>query len=388
DAVLRGVDGEQCVYVDPGGQPVAAAKRVDPLPGHDLRLNVDLSMQRVATKALAKAVRTSPGDLGAAIVMDARTGAVKALASVPSYDNNVYSPPVDMQELRNVGEGPGLPMFNHATQVAAPPGSTFKIVVASANMKYGALPPEQVVPTGAAYTYGGHTFHNWEAMGPHNMIQAIQMSDNVYFYKLAAQLGPHKIAYAARHLGVGSTTGIDLPGEAAGFLGTPKTVDEIGGYWYPGSTVLMGIGQGAVTATPLQLSRWTVGVGTGKMVTPQLAATYGGTQNIPISGTEPKRLPFANKLGPVRKGMLASATAGTGAQIAELPITALTKTGTAQDPAAPNGGTNAWFSALVPAENPRLVITAMVRSGGYGAAVSGPVVTRILEHYLKQDRGT
>lgn len=383
DAVLRGVDGKQCVYVDPGGRPVAAAERVDPIAGHDLRLNLDLSMQRVATKALAKAVRKSPGDLGAAIVMDARTGAVKTMASVPSYDNNVYSPPVDMDELRKVGKGPGLPMFNHATQVAAPPGSTFKIVVASANMKYGALPPGQVIPTGGAYTYGGHTFHNWKPMGPHNMFQAIQWSDNVYFYKLAAQLGPRKIANVARHLGIGSPTGIDLPGEASGFLGTPKTVSEIGGHWYPGSTVLMGIGQGTVTATPLQLSRWTVGVGTGKLVTPQLAGSYGGEQNIPITGTEPKRLPFANKLGPVRKGMRKSAAEGTGGQLAKLPITAMSKTGTAQDPSAPNGGTHAWFSALVPAENPQLVVTVMVRSGGYGSAVSGPVVTRILEHYLK-----
>ncbi|WP_034269192.1 FtsW/RodA/SpoVE family cell cycle protein [Haloechinothrix halophila] len=383
DAVLRGVDGKQCVYVDPGGRPVAAAERVDPIAGHDLRLNLDLSMQRVATKALAKAVRTSPGDLGAAIVMDARTGAVKTMASVPSYDNNVYSPPVDMDELRNVGKGPGLPMFNHATQVAAPPGSTFKIVVASANMKYGALPPGQVIPTGGAYTYGGHTFNNWKPMGPHNMFQAIQWSDNVYFYKLAAQLGPQKIANVARHLGVGSPTGIDLPGEASGFLGTPKTVSEIGGHWYPGSTVLMGIGQGTVTATPLQLSRWTVGVGTGKMITPQLAGSYGGAQNIPIASTEPKRLPFANKLGPVRKGMRKSAAEGTGGQLAKLPITAMSKTGTAQDPSAPNGGTHAWFSALVPADNPQLVVTVMVRSGGYGSAVSGPVVTRILEHYLK-----
>ncbi|GAA5112498.1 FtsW/RodA/SpoVE family cell cycle protein [Haloechinothrix salitolerans] len=383
DAVLRGVDGKQCVYVDPGGRPVAAAERVDPIAGHDLRLNLDLSMQRVATKALAKAVRTSPGDLGAAIVMDARTGAVKAMASVPSYDNNVYSPPVDMDKLRKVGKGPGLPMFNHATQVAAPPGSTFKIVVASANMKYGALPPGRTIPTGGAYTYGGHTFNNWKPMGPHNMFQAIQWSDNVYFYKLAAQLGPQKIANVARHLGIGSPTGIDLPGEASGFLGTPKTVSEIGGHWYPGSTVLMGIGQGTVTATPLQLSRWTVGVGTGKLVTPQLAGSYGGAQNIPITGTEPKRLPFANKLGPVRKGMRLSAAEGTGGQLAKLPITALSKTGTAQDPSAPNGGTHAWFSALVPAENPRLVVTVMVRSGGYGSAVSGPVVTRILEHYLK-----
>ena len=388
DALLRGVDGRQCVYVDPLGNPVAAAGRVDPIPGHDLRLNLDLSMQRVATNALAKAVHSSPGDLGAAIVMDARTGAVKAMASVPSYDNNIYSSPANLKAIRQQSSRPGLPLFNHATQVAGPPGSTFKIVVASANARngYKALAPSTVIPTGGAFYYGGHTFGNWEVLPPANLTDAIQWSNNVYFYKLALMLGPERIARTARLLGVGSPTGVDLPGEEGGYLGTPKSVEAEGGYWYPGSTVIMGIGQGPVTATPLQLSRWTVGVATGKMVTPQLAGSYGGTQNIPIVGAPPERLPFADKLGPVRKGMRASAAAGTGGQLASLPITALSKTGTAEDPTAPNGGTHAWFSAVVPAENPRLVVSVFVRSGGYGSEVSGPVVTRILEHYLENRR--
>lgn len=382
DAVLRGVDGEQCVYVDPTGRPVAAAERVDPIAGHDLRLSLDLSLQRVAHKALAKAINTSPGDLGGAVVMDARTGSVLALASAPAYDNNVYGPPADVAALKRQAEAPGLPMFNHVTQVAAPPGSTFKIVVASANSVYGAISPTQVIPTGGAFNYGGHTFHNWEPMGPHNLVQAIQRSDNVYFYKLAAQLGPHKIAKVADQLGVGRPTGIDLPGESSGYLGTPETVRESGGTWYPGSTVLMGIGQGSVTATPLQLARWTVGIYTGRMVTPQLGTSYGD-DGVPVPTAKPERLAFAGKLGAVRKGMRASATAGTAGQLAELPITAAAKTGTAQDPSAPNGGTHAWFSAVVPAEKPEIVVTSFVRSGGYGSQVSGPVVKAVLEHYVK-----
>jgi len=382
DAILRGVDGRQCVYVDPIGRPVAVAERVDPVRGHRLRLNLDLEMQQVAGRALIKAVRTSGGDLGGVVVMDARTGGVLTMASAPAYDNNMFGPPADVDAMRRAAKADGLPFFNHVTQVAAPPGSTFKIVVAATNSVYPAVSPTEVVPTGASFTFGGHVFSNWKPLGPNNLMQAIQWSDNVYFYKLALRLGPEKIATVARRLGVGQPTGIDLPGEVAGYLSTPKEVRAAGGQWYGGSTVIMGIGQGPVTATPLQLARWTVGIGAGRMVTPHLGRSYGADSNS-LRAPRPARVPFANKLEPVRKGMRASFEAGTGAQLAELPITGLTKTGTAQDPSAPKGGTNAWFSALVPAEKPEIVVTAFVRSGGYGSATSGPVVKAILEYYLK-----
>ncbi|CRK53254.1 putative penicillin-binding protein 2 [Rhodococcus sp. RD6.2] len=383
DALLRGSDGKQCMYVDPSGRPVAAGERVDPIRGHDLRLHLDMGLQNLATDGLTQAVRSSGGDLGAVVVMNARTGAVLALASVPGFDNNVYGPPVDLVALASQtgGPGPGR-MLNHAFQTAAPPGSTFKIVTASVDMVHPVLSPDQVIATGASYTYGGHTFNNWQPMGPHNMLQAIQTSDNVYFYKLAELLGPERIAEVADQLGVGRASGIDLPGEATGFLGTPTSVGEIGSTWYPGSTLLMGIGQGTVTATPIQVARWTVGVGTGAMVTPQLAAGYDAGTIVPVDTEQPRRLPFADLLGPVRAGMRASATVGTGGQLADLPVTAGTKTGTAEDPSAPGKGLDAWFSAVAPFENPEIVVTAMVRGGGFGSATSGPVVKAILARYF------
>lgn len=383
DALLRGTDGKQCVYVDPAGRPLGPGERVDPVPGHDLRLHLDIGLQTLATDALTQAVRSSGGDLGAAVVMDARTGGVLALASVPGYDNNVYGPPVDAVALAAQTEGPGPGrMLNHAYQTAAPPGSTFKIVVASANQEDQVLDPEQVIETGAAYSYGGHTFANWKPLGPNNLLGAIQWSDNVYFYKLGELLGPERMAKTATQLGVGRRSGIDLPGESSGFLGTPETVGEIGGTWYPGSTLLMGIGQGTVTATPLQVARWTSGIATGAMVIPQLAAADGTGQGAPIPTAESQRLAFADKLGPVRAGMRASAAAGTAGQLATLPVTAGAKTGTAEDPSAPGEGLNAWFSAVVPFESPEIVVTALVRGGGFGSATSGPVVKAILERYL------
>ena len=118
--------------------------------------------------------------------------------------------------------------MNHATQTAVPPGSTFKIVVAAANNQYPVLAPETVIDTGASYTYGGHTFGNWKPMGPNKLFGAIQWSDNVYFYKLGELLGPEKMADVAGQLGVGRRSGIDLPGEAEGFLGRQRTSEASG----------------------------------------------------------------------------------------------------------------------------------------------------------------
>ncbi|MGV9861376.1 FtsW/RodA/SpoVE family cell cycle protein [Rhodococcus koreensis] len=382
DALLRGSDGTQCMYVDPSGNPVATGERVDPVRGHDLRLHLDIGVQTLATDALVEAMRTSKGDLGAAVVMDARTGAVLALASVPGADNNVYGPPADLVALAAQSQTPGpSALVNNATQTAVPPGSTFKIVVASTDMQYPVLSPDEVIETGAAYTYGGHTFRNWQPMGPNNMLQAIQWSDNVYFYKLGELLGPEKMADVASQLGAGRRSGIDLPGEAEGFLGTPENVGSIGATWYPGSTLLMGIGQGTVSATPIQVARWTSGIATGAMVTPQLAAAYG-PELIPIPTAAPQRLAFADRLDPVRAGMRASAAAGTAGQLADLPVPAGAKTGTAEDPSAPGEGLNAWFSAVAPFDAPEIVVTALVRGGGFGSATSGPVVKKILEHYF------
>lgn len=381
DALLRGSDGRQCVYVDPAGRPVATGERVDPVRGHDLRLHIDLGLQDLATNALTDAVRTSGGDLGAAIVMDVRSGAVLALASVPGFDNNVYGPPADLVALAAQTQAPGA-MLNNVTQTAAPPGSTFKIVVAAANAENPVLSPDAVLAGGAAYTYGGHTFRNWEPMGAHSLVQAIQWSDNVYFYQLAELLGPERIAATAAELGVGQRSGIDLPGEAEGFLGTPENVGAIGATWYPGSTLLMGIGQGTVAATPVQLARWTSGIATGSTVTPQLAASYGTAEVIEIPTAQPFRLPFADRLGPVRAGMRASAAAGTAGQLASLPVAVGAKTGTAEDPSAPGQGLDAWFSAVAPFDAPEIVVSVLVRGGGFGSATAGPVVKKLLERYF------
>jgi cell division protein FtsI/penicillin-binding protein 2 len=392
DAVLRGIDGQQCVYVDPKGEPVALGERRDPLPGADLRLTIDLDLQRSLAASLAAAVGAQPrplGKVGAAVAMDPRSGQVLAIVSTPSFDNNVYGPPINVHALKAVTGAPGSPMLEHVTQGVAPPGSTFKLVVAAANQARPVLTPHEVIPTGAEFTYGGHTFHNWKPMGPMDLVQSIAISNDVYFYKLAAALGADQIIETARALGVGRRTGIDLPGESAGYLGTPDSVRTRGRAWYGGSTVILGIGQGELQVTPLQNALWTAAVATGKRVTPRLGlAIGGGTAPFTALPAPPgSPVPFAAALGPVREGMREAVTGGTAVRLAGLPVPAGAKTGTAQDGGLPAGEYDNWMSAVAPMDNPEIVMTAWVQGPGKGGNSASSVVADSLRHYLDHRAG-
>ncbi|WP_310962527.1 FtsW/RodA/SpoVE family cell cycle protein [Nocardioides terrisoli] len=387
DPILRGRDGRQCVYVDPAGRPVAMGPSTPPVPGSRLRLTLDLGLQRELTRQLASALRGEPGqprgDLGGAVVMNPKNGQVYAMASLPSYDDNVFGPPVHQRALATLSKQQGNPVLEHVTQVVAPPGSTFKLVVASADLKHPAIQPEEVIPTGGSWTLGDHTFHNWMVLPPQNLVQALAWSNDVYFYQLAWAMGPQPIITTARQLGVGAATGIDLPGESSGFLGTPSSVAKAGGTWYPGSTVVLGIGQGYLDVTPLQDALWTAGVTTGALVTPHLGLSYrsgSGFTRLPMPGAHP--LSFADKLGLVRAGMRAAATSGTASILAALPVAAGGKTGSAQDPAAPSGGTDSWFTAAAPLHRPDIVATGFVRGGGEGVTTSGRVVLPAMEYFF------
>jgi cell division protein FtsI/penicillin-binding protein 2/cell division protein FtsW (lipid II flippase) len=389
DPILRGVNGRLCVYVNPAGVPVAMGPQVPPIRGATLRLSLDLGLQRRLTANLARALRGFPGeprgDIGGSVVMNPRNGQVLALASLPSYDDNVFGPPIHQAALARLYDAPGHPMLNKVTQVAAPPGSTFKLVVAAADMVHPVFPPGQVIPTGGAWTLGDHTFHNWMSMPPHDLVQAIAWSNDVYFYKLAWALGAEPIVATARRLGVGSETGIDLPGESAGYLGSPATVDRIGATWYPGSTVILGIGQGYIATTPLQNARWTAGIATGSMVTPHLGLAFESSPGhfTRLTQPAPRHLRFAGKLGPVRAGMAAAVTSGTASILRALPVSAGAKTGSAQDPSSPNGAPDSWFSATAPLAGPTVVATSFVRGGGHGVSTSGQVVLPTLLYFFQ-----
>jgi cell division protein FtsI/penicillin-binding protein 2/cell division protein FtsW (lipid II flippase) len=383
DAVLRGAPGEQCYWVDPAGRPVAAAARRDPVPGATLALTIDLAMQQRLVADVAASLGGSPtGAVGAGVAMDPRTGAVLALASWPSHDDGLYGPPLDHAALEQASTAPGDPMIDHAIASAVPPGSTYKLVNATADMVRPVIPPERVIPTGGSYTYGDHTFNNWRVLPPQDLVDAIAWSNDVYFYQLAVALGPETMIDTAHALGVGSRTGIDLPGESPGYLGTPAGVGAAGGTWYPGTTVILGIGQGPLQVTPLQDARWTAAVSTGALATPYLGMTVGaGPGATALPHAAPTPLPFADRLGPVRAGMRAMVTSGTGAALAGVGVPVAAKSGTAEDPSVPGGGIDDWMTAAAPADAPGLVVTALAQRPDAGSSRTADVVADMMRTF-------
>jgi cell division protein FtsI/penicillin-binding protein 2 len=255
--------------------------------------------------------------------------------------------------------------------------------MAAANQAHPVLGPHQVVPTGAEFVYGGHVFHNWKPMGPMDLVQSIAISNDVYFYKLAVALGPQTVIDTARALGVGEPTGIDLPSESAGYLGTPESVKAKGGAWYGGSTVILGIGQGELQVTPLQNARWTAAVATGSLVTPRLGLATGAEQGAftALPGSAATPLPFAAELGPVRDGMRAAVTGGTAVRLAGLPLQAGAKTGTAQDGGLPDDEYDNWISAVAPMDAPEIALTAWVQGPGKGGNSATSVAADALRYY-------
>ena len=384
DPILRGVAGEQCFLVDPKGRPVALDRYRPPVPGLNLRLSIDLGLQKHLSDALGAAVGKSGGDLGGAVALDPKTGQVLAMASTPAMDNNIFGPPFDEAAFKQAKAAPGHPTLEHVTQVAAPPGSIFKPVVAAANLALPnpVLTPDVVIPTGGSYSYGGHTFNNWKPMGPQNLIGAMAWSNDVYFYKLGVMLGPERIHEIGTALGVGVPTGIDLD-ESSGELGTPESTRKRGGTWYGASTVVLGIGQGHITTTPIQAARWTAAIASGQMVTPRLGLDFAapGQPATAVPTPPPNPLPFAGVLEPIREGMRQVATQGTGTILRDVGFSVMAKTGTAEDPSATNGDTTAWMVAAGPSEDPLIAIAVMVRGGGHGGETAGPVVKSALQYF-------
>jgi len=384
DSVLRGADGFQCVYVDPLGTPVAMADRIAAVPGSDLLLSIDLGLQQKATQELAARLKGSGADLGAAVIMDAHDGQVLAMASLPSYDDNLYGPPIDGKALAAAARGSGFPMLEHATQVAAPPGSTFKLVTASAQVKFGVLSPDAVVPTGYSFGFGDVTFHGWGWLPAQNLPQAIAWSNDVYFYKVALSLGPDRIKEAGSELGAGELSGIDLPGESRGLLGTPDLITREGGTWYPGNSVILGIGQGYVTATPLQVTRWSAAISTGATVTPHLGLAYRTPAAIgQLDFPGPKPLSFASRLQPVRDGMR-QAVSAIDPEVRDLPVPAGAKTGTAEDSSTVSGDADSWFVSTAPYNDARVAGIVFAR-GGCEGFLSGTALRNVLAYYFANE---
>lgn len=373
DGGLQGVWGGHQIEVDAAGKQLHQLERKQPQAGTDLRLTLDLDVQKTAEKALGKR-------RGAVVVLDAKTGAVLALASGPTFDPNLFTRRISQKEWDKL-QGQDQPFLNRALQ-GYPPASTFKIITTVAGLQSGKFSPGSMIGTAGSINVGGTLFHEHGGggYGTIGFAEALAVSSNTFFYQVGMRTGPEPIVEWAHRLGIGSITKLGLDGENHGYVPLPSEKEKLFGEpWYLGDTVSMAIGQGLVQVTPLEMAVMIAAIANGgNRVKPHLLATQTNTPEMkPVSTGMAE-----STLAVVREGLLAVVKSGTGQQLNDgsIPLTA-GKTGTAE---VPGGGTNnALYVGYGPVKNPEIAIAVLVESGGYGAESAVPIAHQVYKTYFK-----
>lgn len=365
---LRGEWGGQQLEVNAAGQVQRVLGDKQARAGKDLRLTLDLELQRTAEKALDGVAK------GAIVAMDPRTGAIRAMASRPNFDPNIFSTGPTTAQWNNLNR-PEAPMLNRAMR-AFPPASTFKLISTIAGLESGQYGPTSTIPTSGSFCYDGQCYADHGSFGSIGFPFALAVSSNSFFYRLGLKVGSEELFKAARRLGYGSYTGIELHDEESpGLLGDKAWKKKVlGESWTSVDTITSAIGQGAVSVTPLQMARLYAAVANGGwLVTPHLVER--DTPRIWI-GLKPTTLQV------LRQGLREVVTNGTATMLNDPSLPPVAgKTGTAEDPPRPD---HAWFGGYAPAGQPDLVIIAFgENSGGYGGTVAVPMVKALLATWFK-----
>jgi penicillin-binding protein 2 len=398
---LRGKAGKTLVEVNAVGRVVGQKCGEDPedcpapVPGQDLVLSIDSDLQRFVQQRLASELSAS------AVVLDVQTGDVLALSSSPTYDPTIFTRGLTVREWQDLSSDPLRPLANKAIGGEYAPGSTFKVVVALAAMKAGIDPSRHVFCPGV-YSVGNTRFHCWKkgGHGTVDMWNALKYSCDVFFYDTAMQTGIDNIAAMARQFGLGQPTGIDVPGERHGLI--PDSNWKRATYnepWYPGETPSAGIGQGFITATPLQLAVMSGRVASGRAIVPHFrrASIVSDTDSGPIAEAPLMDIPKKH-FEVVREGMrrVVNDQGGTAyrARISEPGMEMAAKTGTAQvrhislsehlsgvrknENLPWQQRDHALFIAFAPVAAPQYAVCVVVEHGGGGSVVAGPIVHDIM----------
>ncbi len=384
EPVLRGKSGERLIEVDTFGHQFRVLSEEPAVSGDSIALTIEANLQRAVFGALSEGVSESGALGGAAVVQKVGTGEILALVSWPSFDPNLFSAGISATDYNALLSDPRHPLFNRAVSGAFPPGSTFKMVVATAALEEGVITPSTLIDDKGSISVGSFTFRGWETsgLGPVNLISAIAKSSDIYFYTVGGGyggqrgVGVEKLAEWARRFGLGSATTVDLTSEASGLVPDNAWKLEVRGEsWYIGNTYHMSIGQGDVLTTPLQLNNLTV------------ALANGGTLFRPflLRSAAPEvlrsEIASAETLDWVRQGMRAAASpGGTAYPVYDFKLPVAGKTGTSE--IGKGETTHAWFTCFAPYDNPEIAVTVFLEEGGEGSHDAAPVVRKILEAYF------
>lgn len=392
DQLLRGEKGVRQVRIDVLGRTVSEMETRPPTPGPDLYLHLDLETQKVAEEALGKTLaelekRNGERSGGTVVVMNVRSGAVRALASLPQYDPRPFARGIKSKEYAALLADKGFPLVNRMIHSAFSPGSTFKLVTASAALQTG------FARTGSYYVCGG-------SFGPANCFvrsghggisfeDSMAHSCDVVYYKLGFEMGIRRLRKFCAMYGLGTPTGLDLPAETGGLLPSPEWKQKVWeDRWYDGDTINMSIGQGFLLVSPLQMAVVTAAVANGGyVVTPTLAKIAIAKNGASKYSSKPKKRKVEvapEFLASVRRGMRGAVTHGTST-VTNLPQVKIAgKTGTVENsPSVHNthGRNHVWFVSFAPYDDPEVtVVVFLEKSHGYGGSLAAPIARKVYEH--------
>jgi len=368
DSLLRGQNGGTIYEVDTQGNRIREIGKVEALAGQDLFLSLDGQLSQVAFKALE-------GRSGAVVATEAKTGQVLVLVSSPAFDPNHLRPEDLIDEKK--------PMFNRAIGGQYPPGSTFKIVTATAGVEEDKVNESTTYVDEGFIQIGEYVYKNWyysqygRTEGEIDLVRALKRSTDTFFYKTGEWVGANKLAEWGKAFGLGRLSGIDLAGEMAGLVPTPEWKEKtLGEKWFLGNTYHLAIGQADLLATPLQVNMMTsVMANGGKLCSPKVKQAER-----PQTCLDLKLKPETLRL--IREGMKeACSTGGTAFPFFGFTPQVGCKSGTAEF-GDPEGKTHAWLTAFAPVDDPEIVVTALVEGGGEGSYVAAPIVKEVMEAWF------
>lgn len=396
---LHGITGVQQVEIDADGHAVRVLSSTAPVPGDNLTLSIDSKLQDIAEKAFNNR-------RGALVAINPANGEVLAYVSQPSFDPNLFVDGIDPDSWKGLNESLDKPLINRPMRGIYPPGSTFKPFVALAGLEHGKREPPFSIADPGFYMLPGnsHQYRDWKP-GGHGRVdvqRAITISCDTFFYGLALDLGIDRLTTFVSHFGFGKKSGIDIEGELSGLLPTPAwKAKRWKQKWYPGETLITGIGQGYTLVTPLQLAQATaILANKGTAVRPHLVTSIqeagrGISHPIPVQimdkvDLNPKHLDL------VKQGMLdVTQPGGTAASVgAGAPYLIAAKTGTAQVVGIKQGEKynasainerhrdHALFIAYAPADDPKIALAVIVENGGHGGSAAGPIARQVMDYYL------
>ena len=407
DGLLNGGLARARVPVDNVGQPTGPTVLVRPArTARVLKLTIDARMQRAAERAIQSGIQFAheaghpDASAGAAVVMNARNGAIYALAGHPSFNQVAAARDPDYLGKLLRGEPPGL--ISRPTQGVFPLGSTFKPIVAQAALSAGLIGTWSVLPCTGSLTVGNHVFHNVEpgVNASLSLPQALSTSCDTWFYRLGVMFDERRVSSGsldmqrwARLLGLGHTTGLDVPGEASGVIPTPawlrRTATEPWQrVWFTGYSVNLSIGQGQLAVTPLQLAvAYAALANGGTVVRPHVgsAVLNGEGELIRKLKHPPVRRLELPGLWAIHQGLYDAAHVGTSAAVfSDFPVPVAGKTGTAET--GIDDSDHSWYASWAPAGDPKVVVVVLIEHGGFGAEAAAPAARQLYEAYFGLNR--